>query len=533
MAISPLALGIGLQGKYDYKHQAMLDLAREKGRAKAEAAEAEAKAKKRAPYERALMKVDTSGLLPYQAKLIKEKYADALQSFEDAPDDYSLHATNMQDINSSSKAFRDQAENYKRLSLTRDRMPADEEALTIIGTLSDPKAIQEALGKLGPASSVQFANDQFLFSNPKYQGIGDSISKSIKPTMFDPKQGVTEIMIGDRKYGDAEINTEVPKIMTATIMNNNNLKRSAFNDYLGYAEQNNIPYDFSTPESTNEFLNNTTKYVNDNAKKYIETLSKQYGGSKTQFNTYINNAPPLTPGEIGAPAQIGVKVVYSGGQRSDVDFSSTSLGFLPRLDDFTMTLPTSVGTFYASTGDQVPNSGSIKATYNGADAHYVASKDVKIPSRWESDPARGGAKFIPEKNIKKGQLVDDSEVETLKKQKALDVKFVVFGLTESNQSIYRTYDEAGIVPILQRSKSDNKLVNEAIKVANEKYKAARAELYGTSAPAPTPTSAPAPKPKPAPTPAPTPTGNTKPKSGAPKVKKSAAQQAEDIKNSGL
>jgi len=101
-------------------------------------------------------------------------------------------------------------------------------------------------------------------------------------------------------------------------------------------------------------------------------------------------------------------------------------------------------------------------------------------------------------------------------------------LTESNQSIYRTYDEAGIAPILQMSTADKKLVNEAIKDANEKYKAARAELYGTSAPAPTPTPAPAPKPKPKPTP-PAPTGST----NTGKKKKSAAQQAEDIKNSGL
>jgi hypothetical protein len=258
-------------------------------------------------------------------------------------------------------------------------------------------------------------------------------------------------------------------------------------------------------------LNNTTKYVNDNAQAYIKSLSKQYGGSKTQFTTNINNAPPLTPGEIGAPAQVGVRVVYSGGQRSDVDFSSTSLGFLPRLDDFTMTLPTSVGTFDAETGDQVPDAGSLKVTYNGADAHYVASKDVKIPSHWQGYPNGGGSKFIPEKNIKKGQLVDDSEVDALKKQKALDIKFVVFGLTDGGDSIYRTYDEAGIVPILQRSKSDNKLVNEAIKNANAKYKDAKAKLYGTSASTPktttTPTPTPAPKPKPKPSPTPAPTGN--------------------------
>ena len=513
MAISPLALGIGLQGKYDYRQQAALDLAREKGRAKAEAAAEEGKEKKRAEIRKMIVNIRPQGLLPVHEKEINDGVADVLNYAAEHQDDYAGVTQKVHELESRALAAKNQADNYKRLSLTRDRMPSDDEALAIAGTVSDPNEIQERLNKLGPASSMQYVNGQYVFSNRKYQGIGDSISKFVKPTMFDPKQGVTEIMIGDRKYGDAEINTQVPGVITENIMRTDNLRQSAINDYLKYAQQNNIPYDFSTPESTNEFLNNTTKYVNDNAKKYIETLSKQYGGSKTQFSTYINNAPPLTPGEIGAPAQVGVRVVYSGGQRSDVDFSSTSLGFLPRLDDFTMTLPTSVGTFDAETGDQVPDAGNLKATYNGADAHYVASKDVKIPSHWQGYPNGGGAKFIPEKNIKKGQLVDDSEIDALKKQKALDVKFVVFGLTDEGDSIYRTYDEAGIVPILQRSKADKEVINKAIKDANTKYRDAKAKLYGISSPAPTP---PAPKTKP--TPPPTPTGNTKPKGGVNKDK---------------
>jgi hypothetical protein len=521
MAISPLALGIGLQGKYDYKQQAMLDLARERGRAKAEAAEDVKKEKKRAEVRKMIVNIKPEGLLPFQQKIMDDGMADLLVYAGDNPEDLSGVTQRSFQLIAKNKAYRDVAEGYKRLSLQQGVMPADAQALRIVGTLSDPNAIREELSKFGPATSIALTEDQLTLKNPKYEGLSTTFGKFVKDSMFDPQQGVDVFTIGDRKYGGAEINTEVPKLMTATVMNTDNLKRSAFNDYLQYAEQQKIPYDFSTEQGQKEFYDNTTKFVSDNAQAYVDALSKLYGGSKTQFTTNINNAPPLTPGEIGAPSQVGVRVVYSGGQRSDVDFSSTSLGFLPRLDDFTMTLPTSVGTFDAETGNQVPDAGSLKVTYNGADAHYVASKDVKIPSHWQGYPNGGGSKFIPEKNIKKGQLVDDSEVDALKKQKALDIKFVVFGLTDEGDSIYRTYDEAGIVPILQRSKSDNKLVNEAIKNANAKYRDAKAKLYGT----PTPTPAPKPKPKPSPTPAPT--GNTG------KKKKSAAEQAEDIKKSGL
>lgn len=514
MAISPLALGIGLQGKYDYKRQTMLDLARERGRAKAEAAEAEAKAKKRAPYERALMKVDTSGLLPYQAKLIKEKYADALQSFEDAPDDYSLHATNMQDINSSSKAFRDQAENYKRLSLTRDRMPADEEALTIIGTLSDPKAIQEGLSKLGPASSVQFANDQFLFSNPKYQGIGDSITKFVKSSMFDPEQGVNEFTIGDRKYGGADINTQVPGIITENIMRTDNLRQSAINDYLRYAQTNNIPYDFSTPESTNEFLNNTTKYVNDNAKKYIDTLSKQYGGSKTQFTTNVSMGTPES-GMLGAPVETETVIETLSGKTGEQK-SAKSLGFLPKFKNFEMTMPVTKTTIDATSGEVFSRGGdkNINATFNGADAYYVAKEDINFP----------GIKY------RKGAIVDENDRGKLIRLGKLDVKFVVFGITDNDDEIYDSYDQAGVIPILGQSKTDGALIRQSLKEASVKFNQYKENLKQyQSAPSGNTGGSPAPAPKPKPSPAPGPTGST----NTGKKKKSAAQQAEDIKNSGL
>jgi hypothetical protein len=372
MAISPLALGIGLQGKYDFRQQAALEMSRQKGRAKAEADAEAAKAKKRAPYEKAIRDVDTSGLLPYHAKLIKQKYANLLQEFESNPDDYSAHSAALQDINSSSKAFRDQAEGYKRLSIQQGGMPADAQVLKAIGTLSDGEMIQKEMAKYGPATSVVFANDQFSFDNPKYEVLSDSFKKFVTPTMFDPKQGVKEIMIGDRKYGDAEINTEVPKIMTATIMNTDNLKKSAFNDYLQYAIQNDKPYDFSTEQGQKEFYDNTTKWVSDNAQAYIGSLSKLYGGSKTQFNN-IYNAPGVDAAINVNPAS-GGDIILTYSRYSNKPQQATPLG-KTATGNYNAFLANTTRTFDMNTGEQIDRSQVKDTDFNEMGVFYVLNKD--------------------------------------------------------------------------------------------------------------------------------------------------------------
>jgi hypothetical protein len=499
MAISPLALGIGLQGKYDYRQQAALEMSRQKGRAKAEADEEAARAKKRAPYERALMKVDTSGLLPYQAKLIKEKYANALQAFEDTPDDYSLHATNMQDINSSSKAFRDQAEGYKRLSLQQGGMPADAQAMRIVGTLSDKNQIAEELGKLGPATSIAFANDQFVFDNPKYERLSDTFGKFVKDSMFDPQQKVKTFTIGNRQYAGAEINTEVPKIMTATVMNTDNLKRSAFNDYLAYAQQEKIPYDFSTEQGQKEFYDNTTKFVRDNAQAYVDSLSKTYNAEKPRsMNVSVNTGTPES-GMLGAPVETETVISTLSG-KPDEQKSAKSLGLLPKFKNFEMTMPVTKTTIDATSGEVFSRGGdkNINATFNGADAYYVAKEDINFP----------GIKY------RKGAIVDENDRGKLIRLGKLDVKFVVFGITDNDDEIYDSYDQAGVIPILGQSKTDGALIRQSLKEASVKFNQYKENLKQYQSGNTSNTSS---------------SGNT----GNTKKKKTAAEQAADIKNSGL
>jgi len=516
MAISPLALGIALQGKYDYKRQMALDLARERGRAKAEAAEAEAKAKKRAPYERALMKVDTSGLLPYQAQLIKQKYADALQSFEDSPDDYSLHAANMQDINSSSKAFRDQAEGYKRLSLQQGGMPADTEALKIIGTLSDKNQINQELAKLGPATSIAFANDQFVFDNPKYTGTGESIAKSINSMQFELLEGAPVITVGDKKFAGADINKNVPALITANIMSDANRKKSAINDYLLVSQQENRPYDFSTPEGVDEFLKNTTAWVQQKAQTDVDTRSKQINvtpskGINVSYNT-------------GSKAG-GIPVNFT--QQSDIYVGPSkqvfrSFGGLPVQSDVKLTLPNDGETYNVKSGKRMEKADVVEGTYNRVGLGYVAKEDYNFPAT-KIKLQNGQYYTLPAKKFNKGEPLLSQYALAMAQQGKAKAGFVVFGEGKTNDGspveLMRNYADMGVSRFLDATKYEradlNQLDQNAVVDRDNLQK--KIDSYNQS-------NAPASK-----------IDIPKPKGDVPvsKKKKSAAQQAEDIKNSGL
>jgi hypothetical protein len=370
-------------------------------------------------------------------------------------------------------------------------MPADEEALTIIGTLSDPKAIQEALGKLGPASSVQFANDQFLFSNPKYQGIGDSITKFVKSSMFDPEQGVNEFTIGDRKYGGADINTQVPGVITENIMRTDNLRQSAINDYLQYAQTNNIPYDFSTKESTNEFLNNTTKYVNDNAKKYIDTLSKQYGGSKTQFTTNVS---------MGAGGAISDVINWSEGNQYQFGEEGTpdsyiigEGGALPVTKDRTVTLANNDALWNVITGEKIGAPGVNEGTYNEPALVYKAKERYRFPQT-QIKMQDGSTRTLPARTFEKNEPLRGGYAYAMAEKGKAKAGYVAFGIMKVGSSdikVVRNLGDVGISEFIDASKYKQAQLNDIYKTAKAKKDALQKKIesyyQAPSSPAPTPT----------------------------------------------
>ena len=490
MAISPLALGIGLQGKYDYKQQAALEMSRQRGRAKAEAAEEAGKEKKRAEIRKMISNIKPEGLLPFQQKIMDDGMADLLVYGSENQDDYPGMTQRTFQLIAKNKAFREQAEGYKRLSLQQGGMPVDAQALRVIGTLSDPKAIQEELVKFGDATSVGLTGDQLILDNPKYEGLSTTFAKFVKDSMFDPQQEVKTFTIGDRKYGGAEINTEVPKIMTATIMNTDNLKRSALNDYLGYAIDKKIPYDFSTLEGREEFKNNTTKWVNDNAQAYVDSLSKLYGGSKTQFTTNINNG---TGGAISDVINWSEGNKYQFGEEGTPDsYIIGEGGALPVTEDKTVTLANNDALWNVITGEKIGAPGVNKGTYNEPALVYKAKERYRFPET-QIKMQDGSTRTLPARTFEKNEPLRGGYAYAMAQKGKAKAGYVAFGIMkvgESDIRVVRNLGDVGISEFIDASKYKQAQLNEIYKTAKAKKDALQKKIesyyQASSSPAPTP-----------------------------------------------
>ena len=523
MAISPLALGIGLQGKYDYKQQAMLDLARERGRAKAEAAEDVKKEKKRAEVRKMIVNIKPEGLLPFQQKIMDDGMADLLVYAGDNPEDLSGVTQRSFQLIAKNKAYRDVAEGYKRLSLQQGGMPADAQALRVVGTLSDPKEIQTELAKFGPATSIALTGDQLTLDNPKYTSTGESVAKSINSMQFELLEGAPVITVGDKKFAGVDINKNVPALITANIMSDANRKKSAINDYLQFSIDNDIPYDFSTPESTNEFLNNTTAWVQKKAQTDVDTRSKELNVTPSKGVNVSYN--------VGSKAG-GVPVNFT--QQSDIYVGPgkqvfRSFGGLPVQSDVKLTLPNDGETYNVKTGKRMEKADVVEGVYNRVGLGYIAKEDYDFPAT-KVKLQNGSTIIVPAKKFKKGEPLLSQYALQMAKQGKAKAGFVVFGEGKTNDGspveLMRNYADMGVSRFLDATKYERADLNQLDQnaVADRDRLQAKIDSYNQSnAAAPTP----APKPKPKPSPTPAPTGNTG------KKKKSAAEQAEDIKKSGL
>ena len=456
MAISPLALGIGLQGKYDYKRQAALDLARERGRAKAEAAAEEGKEKKRAEVRKMIVNIKPEGLLPFQQKIMDDGMADLLVYAGDNPEDLSGVTQRSFQLIAKNKAYRDVAEGYKRLSLQQGGMPADAQALRVVGTLSDPKAIQEELAKFGPATSIALTGDQLILDNPKYTGTGESIAKSINSMQFDLLQGAPVITVGDKKFAGADINKNVPALITANIMSDANRKKSAINDYLQFSIENDIPYDFSTPEGSIDFLNKTTEWVQQKAQTDVDTRSKQ-------INVTPSKGTTVNIGAAQNPAMNSIN--YS--EEKDINVGKGKFrvmgGAVPNMEDAKLTLPYDSRTFYAKNGERVEKSGLTNITYNRPALGYVAKEDYNFPAT-KIKLQNGQYNTIPAKKFYKGQPLLDQYALAMAQQGKAKAGYVVFGMgvdsKGSPQEIIRDYSDLGISKFLNASAYDRNLLNQ-------------------------------------------------------------------------
>ena len=486
MAISPLALGIGLQGKYDYKQQAMLNLARERGVAKAEAAEEAKKEKKRAEVRKMISNIKPEGLLPFQQKIMDDGMADLLVYGSEHQDDYPGMTQRTFQLIAKNKAFKEQAEGYKRLSLQQGGMPADAQALRIVGTLSDPKEIQTELAKFGDTTSVALTEDQLTLDNPKYTSTGDSIGEAINSMQFELQEGTPTIKVGDKIFAGVDINKNVPALITANIMSDGNRRKSALNDYLAYAIDKKIPYDFSTIEGREEFKNNTAAWVQEKAQTDVDSRSKD-----------INVTPSTgTTVNIGAAQNPAMRSInYS--EEKDINVGKGKFrvmgGAVPNMEDAKLTLPYDSRTFYAKNGERVEKSGLTNITYNRPALGYVAKEDYNFPAT-KIKLQNGQYNTIPAKKFYKGQPLLDQYAYAMAQQGKAKAGYVVFGMgvdsKGSPQEIIRDYSDLGISKFLNASAYDRNLLNQIDENAAIKKQELQAKIdsyyQGNIQPTPTP-----------------------------------------------
>jgi hypothetical protein len=456
MAISPLALGIGLQGKYDYRQQAALEMSRAKGRAKAEADAEAGKEKKRAEIRKMIVNIRPQGLLPFQQKIIDDNVADALNYASENQDDFSGVTQRVFEIESRSKAYRDQAEGYKRLSLQQGGMPADAQALRIVGTLSDPKEIQTELAKYGPATSVALTGDQLTLDNPKYTSTGESVAKSINSMQFELLEGAPVITVGDKKFAGVDINKNVPALITANIMSDANRKKSAINDYLQFSIDNDIPYDFSTPESTNEFLKNTTAWVQKKAQTDVDTRSKELNVTPSKGINFTYNAPGVEDVNRINPAG-GGDIILKYKRFSKNPQTATPLGNVA-VGNYNALLTNNTRMIDVNTGDNINKAQVVDTDFNEMKIFYVLNKD------YEDLPA--------------GLIVPNGFVDKAIEMGVVEPKILVFGKQKgsSGKSVYFSIDNVALSQMMKTTPKDRPAIEELQNTLENKRKEIEAKL---------------------------------------------------------
>jgi len=106
--------------------------------------------------------------------------AEAIDYMTNNQDDLGGVTQRVYDIESSAKAYRDQANVYKQLSLNQNALPGTQRALRAAGTLDNPQSITETFASI-PGSGVSYdaQSNSYTFENPKYEPIGLTIDNAI------------------------------------------------------------------------------------------------------------------------------------------------------------------------------------------------------------------------------------------------------------------------------------------------------------------------------------------------------------------
>jgi hypothetical protein len=512
MAISPLALGIGLQGKYDYKTQAALEMSRQRGRAKAEADAETARAKKLAPIERRLINMRGAPLLPVHQKEVTRKVTEALDYMMEHPEDLSGVTQRAYDIEASTQAYKEQYNSYKRSQIGKN-VKGNAEAIRVLGVIDNPDDINDAFGGIA-GSTIRFdpQSKNVTFEPIDYLPTAKHIENAFTAggtQYYDATGKEPTVKVGKKVYTNFGLNAAVPEMIKQDVLNARDKVIALTNDYSQYLESNNKPLpNLRTAEGKQEFNDGMVAFLDESiAQEFanrglLRDITPGQGRSIT-----INMGNDMTqPATLGGSGSINLQydadpnTIYHA-----TGLAGNALGNHDGLFAYTNR------TFDMKTGNPIEKVGSENSTFNQIDAFYTLNKDIKF-------------KGIP---FKKGMIIPDEYLDQAIDKGYATVEILALGKEKKGRgakSFYVPMNQIEQVRYMNANKNDRPLIleaqrkqNEAFAALNQKQPAPSGNTGGSSKPA-TKT-----KPKPAP---PAPTGKEKPKNDGGKIDPNKAASIE-------
>jgi hypothetical protein len=474
MAISPLALGIGLQGKYDYKTQAALEMSRQRGRAKAEADEEAAKAKKLAPIERRLINMKGESLLPVHQKEVTRKVTEALDYMMENPEDLSGATQRLYDIESSTKAYKGQYDSYKKSQFGKN-VKGNAEAIRVLGIADNADDIADAFGGIaGSTISFDPQSKNVTFEPIDYMPTAKHIDIAFNGggrQYYDPTGAETVINIGDKKYTTLGLNPAVPDMIKQDILGQRDKSLALTNDYSQYLESSNQPLpNLRTAEGKQEFQDGMVKYLD-------ESIARDFANRGLLLNVtpgkdrniYINNANDMTaPTTLGGSGSINLEYAADPGNiYHATGLAGNALGNHNGLFAFTNR------TFDMSTGYPIDKVGNQNSMFNQIDAFYTLNRDIKF-------------KGIP---FKKGMIIPDEYRDQAIEKGYATVEILALGVEintgrKKPKSFYIPMNQVEQVRYMDSNKANRPLIEEAQRKQNEAFAALNQKQSTAPTPAP-------------------------------------------------
>lgn len=472
MAISPLALGIGLQGKYDYRQQAALEMSRERGRAKAEAAEEAGKEKKRAEIRKMIVNIRPQGLLPVHEKEINDGVADLLNYAMDNPEDFAGVTQGVHKLESRSLAAKEQARLINSLS-RQSYFEGDKDALQVVMTTNDPAVLEENLSMLPTNIKYDKATSNLAVLNSKYKNTPTRIDEILSKggDRYAQLTGEEEVIdVNGKKFIQRKFKPEVIDVALNDMLIGDNLQSSNDDYYTELKRQKIALPNLRTDEGRKEFADGRDAFLR---KQITDDLSRRellLNVNPPKGINFTYNAPGVEAAKTINPAS-GGDIILKYKRFSKEPQTATPLGNVA-VGNYNALLTNTTRTIDLNTGDNINKAQVLDTDFNEMKIFYVTK------NKYQDLPA--------------GLIVPNGFVDKAIELGIVEPKILVFGKQKgsSGKSVYFPVDNVALSQMMKTTPKDRPAIEELQNTLENKRKEIEAKLAKKGA---NPTLSPKPK----------------------------------------